>query len=139
MLYEFFIKNIFTFLIFFVSLLLIILIEINEYNKKKFCITSREAVNLINHNNALIIDFRNYEDFQKIHIINSINIPEDKINEKSNFLKKHKNTIMIIISYNDNNCIKIIKKLKTFQINNLTYIKKGIKLWEENKLPVIKK
>jgi rhodanese-related sulfurtransferase len=139
MLYEFFIKNIFTFLIFFVSLLLIILIEINEYNKKKFCITSREAVNLINHNNALIIDFRNYEDFQKIHIINSINIPEDKINEKSNFLKKYKNTIMIIISYNDNNCIKIIKKLKTFQINNLTYIKKGIKLWEENKLPVIKK
>lgn len=139
MITTFIFKNIYILLIALIIILLIISIEIKEYKYQKNGITPIEAIRLINNNNAIIIDFRKEEFFDKEHIINSINIPYSKLSEYKNYLTKYKKNIIIIIEDKKNNYKNILKTLNEHNCYNTAYIINGIDSWIKNNLPTYKK
>ena len=134
MIYNFIIKNMLLNFLLLIIILILVIIEINNYLQNKYSLNPEQIIDLINHKNAIIIDFREKILFDNLHIINSINIPES-----TNFidkLKKYKNKIIIIVHNNNKSSIKIINKIKKEKINEIFYIKNGINEWIKNDLPI---
>jgi rhodanese-related sulfurtransferase len=138
MIYNFIIKNIFIIIIIFIIILTLIIIEIKDYQYKKNGLTPQEAIKLFNNNNAIIIDLREENIFNKSYILNSINIPYNKINEYKNTIIRHKKNLIILIENKKNNK-EAINLLKSYGCNNITYIIDGIESWQKNDLPTYKK
>ncbi|MEC9248859.1 MAG: rhodanese-like domain-containing protein, partial [Pseudomonadota bacterium] len=52
-------------------------------------VTPFQAVNLMNQNNALVLDVRKNDDYKKGHIIGALNLPVRRIRESISDLQKH--------------------------------------------------
>lgn len=133
MLYNFLIKNLIISIILILSILILIIFEINEFIKSKNGITTETAIDLINHKNAIIIDVRPEIDFNTCHIANSINIPDHKIEKNKQILKKYKKKHIIIIHKNNTQAQKTVKNLM-IDLENVSYIKDGMDSWTKKHL-----
>jgi rhodanese-related sulfurtransferase len=138
MIYNFIIKNIFIITLILVIISILIVIEIKDYKYKKNGITPQEAIKLINNNNAIIIDLRDETLFKKCYILNSINIPHNKMHEYKSTIIKYKKNLLILIENKKNNT-EIKKILTNYGCNNIMYIINGIDSWVKNELPTYKK
>lgn len=138
MTYNFIIKNIFIIIALIIIIIFLIIIEVKDYKYKKNGLTPQEAIRLLNNNNAIIIDLREELLFNECYILNSINIPFNKINENKNILMRYKKNLVIIIENKKNNK-KAINTIKSYGCNNIMYIIDGIDSWIKNELPVYKK
>lgn len=139
MIYNFIIKNLAIIISILLTIILIIYIEIREYKYRKYGITPQDAIKIINNNNAVIFDFRDETVFKKCHIINSINIPYNKIDSHKNTLNKYKKHIIILIENKKNNHKLITATLNNYGYKNIMYMINGIDLWIKNNLPTYKK
>ncbi len=101
-------------------------------------LNAAEAVNLINRNHALVLDVRNDAEFAGGHIVDAKHIPLDKLAERLNELKKHKDKPILV------NCqrggrsaaaCEILRKAEFTQVHNL---QGGLEAWQIAKLPVVK-
>lgn len=137
MFYNFILKNLYIFLIIFILLLTLLLIEIYDIIESKNFINVSNALFLINENKAIILDLRSNSDYNKNHIINSINIPLEQLLNNINLLNKYKLKTIIIV-YDDYKKVKKeftnINKLNLYQIK---YFKLGLKEWVDNDMPTI--
>lgn len=138
MIYNFIIKNIFIIIIIAITILTLLIIEIKDYKYKKNGLTPHEAIKLLNNNNAIIIDLREESLFNKSYILNSINIPHNKINEFKNTIIRNKKNLIILIENKKNNK-DAIELLKNYGCNNIMYITDGIESWKKSDLPIYKK
>jgi len=139
MLYNFIIKNLTLSVILLTSITILIIFELNEFIQSKNSINPEKAIDLINHQNAIIIDIRNENEFKQCHVINSVNIPYNKLITYKNILKKYKKKIIIIMHNKNNLAQKAIKQLKNNELNEILYINDGINAWNKNNLPTNKK
>lgn len=138
MIYNFIIKNIFIIIAIIIIIIFLIIVEFKDYKYKKNGLTPQEAIRLLNNNNAIIIDLREEILFNECYILNSINVPSNKINENKNILMRYKKNLVILIE-NKKNDKKTIDKIKSYGCNNIMYIIDGIEAWIKNELPVYKK
>lgn len=89
-------------------------------------ISYNQAIELINLNNGILIDVQLKRDYEKKHLLGSINIPVEEINEKIKNIIKDKNQILIVY------CLKGIRSeaamdmLKRLGYNNVYNIQGGI-------------
>lgn len=138
MTYNFIIKNIFIITTILIVISILIIIELKDYKYKKNGLTPQEAIKLLNNNNAIIIDLREEHLFNRCYILNSINIPFNKISEHKNIIMRNKKNILILIENKKNN--KTATNLfKNYGCNNIMYIIDGIESWIKNDLPTYKK
>ena len=85
-----------------------------------------QAIEILRNYNAILIDVQTESDYGKKHMINSINIPVEDINQKINKVIKDKNKIIIVY------CLKGIRSaaaydmLKRLGYNNVYNIQNGI-------------
>ena len=135
MLYNFLIKNITISILLIIFMVILVLFELNELIQSKNSINSKRAVDLINHKNAKIIDFRTEDHFKQCHIIDSINIPYTNFKKYNNKIKRYKRKTIIIIHYKNRLAQNLIKELKILDINDAIYIKDGIEAWKKDNLP----
>jgi len=133
-LYYFFLNNIIISIGFICTIIILIIYEIMEYTYSKYSINPNIAINLINHKNGIILDFRDKKDFDRNYIVNSINI--QKQNDYEKIIEKYKKKIIIVIHKNNYNAYKIIKKYNNIKENRITYIYDGINAWIKTELPV---
>lgn len=138
MTYNFIIKNIFIIILTLIIISILIIIEIKDYIYKKNGITPHDTIKLINNNNAIIIDLRDEMLFNKCYILNSINIPHNKMHENKNIIIKNKKNLIILIENKKNNKTAI-NLLNSYGCNNVMYIIDGIDSWVKNELPTYKK
>ncbi len=138
MTYNFIIKNIFIIITIITIITFLIIIEIKDYKYKKNGLTPQEAIRLLNNNNAIIIDLREEFLFNNCYILNSINIPFNKINDNKNILLRYKKNLIILIENKKNNK-KALNMLKQYGCNNVMYIINGIDAWIKNELPTYKR
>src|SRR5262245_42687018 len=54
-----------------------------------------DAVRLINDKNALVVDVRPAGDFKRAHILNALNIPLARLQERAGELSKHKEQTLL--------------------------------------------
>ncbi|MBV1871073.1 MAG: rhodanese-like domain-containing protein [Gammaproteobacteria bacterium] len=118
---------------FFVLLSVFIRYEMSRGGKGVHC---QEAVNLINHENAIVLDVRPTKEFNKGHITDSINIPHNLLAERFVELDKYKEQPIILVCAQGHTTGASGQLLRKQGWENLYRLTGGITAWEEQRLPL---
>jgi rhodanese-related sulfurtransferase len=87
---------------------------------------------------VLVIDARNPEEYQEVHIPRAINLPEKKFDESTNLLPENKKATLVFYC-NGVKCGKskrAAKKAAELGYTNILVYKDGMPVWEEMNYPI---
>lgn len=101
-------------------------------------VTSMMATQLINRQDAVVIDIRESAVFRDGHIVNAKNFPVVDLDHQMEKLKAYRDRCVILV---DNNGLKVqaaALKLKTAGMVNVVILKGGMEAWAADSLPVVK-
>lgn len=125
-------------LIWFFLLISLVFVLLKESFSKIQIIANTQAIQLINKKNGVVIDLRLFKNFQKKHIINSINITQYQIqNEHLSSIKKYKRNPIILVSENGIEALNFAKSFVKFGFKYIFVLKDGIQGWSSDNLPLI--
>ena len=102
-------------------------------------ITAVQATEMINHQDAVVIDVRPPADYSKGHIINAINIPSSSLTSQLNQINKYKNKPIIINCRSGAQSSVARKQLIKEGFEDVHNLKGGILSWQSENLPVTTK
>lgn len=98
-----------------------------------------ESVNLINHEEAVILDVRENNEYHNGHILNSIHIPQGNLTNRITELEKYKNKPIIVgcrSGHRSGHACALLKKQGFETVYNL---KGGVMAWQNANLPLTRK
>lgn len=98
-----------------------------------------EATMLINREDALVVDVRETNEFQKGHIVNSVHMPLIYIKERINELEKHKDKPIIVACRSGHRSGQACSLLKKNGFEKVYNLRGGVMAWEGASLPLQKK
>jgi rhodanese-related sulfurtransferase len=101
-------------------------------------IPPNEAVIKINHEDAIVIDVREDNEFVEGHILDSIHIPLGSLNSRLQSLEKYRNRPIILSCRSGNRSGQAYRILKQRQFEKLFNLKGGVISWEHAGLPLTK-
>lgn len=99
-------------------------------------VTPNQAVNMMNKNNAVVIDVRPEKDFKKGHIIGSKNFPASRLPQMKGKLEKYKDSSVLVCCQSGNASADSAKKIRELGVVSAQTIKGGIFAWEQEGLPL---
>ena len=97
------------------------------------------ATDLINHQEAVVLDVRPAADYQKGHIINAINIPSNGFANQLNSLTKYKDRPIIVSCRSGSQSQAACHQLRKAGFENVFNLRGGILAWQNASLPVSRK
>lgn len=97
-----------------------------------------EAVRKMNHEKAIILDMRPVKDFAEGHILNSLNIPVEKLSEQQKELIKYKDRPLILCCRVGTDSMRAARFLKQQGFDQLYCLKGGLQSWHSANLPLIR-
>lgn len=136
MFYDFFLKNAIIFIAIFIVFFILFFLEFFYFRRLRNSINVFDLVRLVNHENAILLDFRIELDYKKGHILNSLNIPFNDIDKYVESIKKYKKKKIIVIFSSNYASLKVIKKLTKFVNNDLYFLDGGFSSWLKEDMPV---
>jgi len=95
-----------------------------------------EAVQLINHQNAVIVDVRSDKEYQEGHIVNSLHIPLGVLENRLSDLKDHKNDSLIVVCRSGTRSTSAANILKKQGFESVKNLHGGMLAWSSANLPV---
>ncbi len=90
-----------------------------------------QAVSLMNHEEAIVIDIRSRDLFKKGHIINAVNISAEDLKKSD----KYHNKNIILVCDNGQNSQNLSSQLKKQGFTQINVIKGGLSAWTQAELP----
>ena len=106
------------------------------YSQKDNKISPQFAVDLINHQHAVVIDIRSQELFADGHIIDSINLPFATAGDHYKKIQKYLKKPIILVGVNHKDLTKITTELTQQNFQQVLQLAGGIQEWVANGLPV---
>ena len=97
-----------------------------------------EAVRLINDREPVIVDLRPVADFKKGHLLNAINVPAAKLEERSTEFKDKSRPILLYCALGGSS-VEAAGKLKKLGFTEAYPIRGGLNGWMQSNLPVTAK
>ncbi len=101
-------------------------------------VTPQGAAILANRADGVFLDIRERKDFEKGHIVDAVNIPLAKLNERITELEKMKEKPIVVVCEMGHRAGEAIKLL---QANGFVHVVKmfgGMAEWHAQNLPVVK-
>jgi rhodanese-related sulfurtransferase len=98
-----------------------------------------EAVQLINHQDALLLDVREDSEYESGHIPNSKHIPAGRVGERLKELEKFKGKPVVVLCRSGNRSTAACSLLRKQGFADVRSLKGGIEAWQQASLPVKKK
>lgn len=98
-----------------------------------------EAISLINHENAVVLDVRLENEFKEGHILNSIHIPVGALQNQIKTLEKYKSAPIIVNCRTGNRANSACTLLRKQGFNNIYKLEGGILAWQNANMPLTKK
>lgn len=102
-------------------------------------ISPAQSTQMINRENAVILDVRENNEYSDGHIINSIHIPLSNLKTRMTELEKYKTQKVIILCRSGNRSSQACAKLKKAGFEQVFNLSGGVMAWENASLPLIKK
>jgi rhodanese-related sulfurtransferase len=102
-------------------------------------VTSSEATQLINREDAVVLDIREANDFKAGHIAGARSIPQSKLDSRLTELDKFKDKPIIVACKHGQSSGAALVKLKKAGFERAYKLKGGITQWQADGLPVVKK
>lgn len=118
-----------------VALLLLVL---NESRRGGQTVTSQQLTSLVNSQQAAVIDLRDPAEFRKGHIVDAINIPYAKIDERIGELEKLRERPLILVCKMGQFSSATGKKLLAKGFKQVYRLSGGIGDWQAMQLPLVK-
>ena len=97
------------------------------------------ATQMINHDNAVIVDVRGENEFHEGHIVNAIHVPADYVQEHLRKLEKYRDNPIILIGGTGQSSNKAGAQLKQQGFKDVCCLGGGISAWRDANLPLTKK
>lgn len=98
----------------------------------------QDATLLINHENAIVLDVREDNEYVQGHILNSMHIPLKMLSEKIGRLEKYRNRPIIASCMSGNRSSSACRTLKKNGFEKIHNLKGGIVAWQNANLPLSK-
>lgn len=100
-------------------------------------LTTHEVTQLMNREQAVVVDLRESGDYRAGHIVSSINLPYSKLIQDSSELAEHKDKLLVLVDKLGQHSGAAGRKLtkEGYQVRRLSG---GISEWLAQNLPVIK-
>lgn len=123
-----------------IFLVMLLALVINEYfiaASSSGNLNTTEALEWINHKEAVVLDIRSAQQFSEGHIIGSLNIPIEVFDKKMGLLEKFKDRDLIIVCNAGQTSQKMVSDLKAKGFKPLG-LSGGILAWRNAGLPLSK-
>lgn len=101
-------------------------------------VSPMEAVNLINRENAVIVDVRDAADFRAGHIVGAHGIPYADLKLRAAELDKHKSRPIIVVDRNGQGASKAAVVFRKRGLEDVRVLTGGIAAWLRAQFPVEK-
>jgi rhodanese-related sulfurtransferase len=98
----------------------------------------RELTNLINKQDAVVIDVRDPNAFARGHILGSINIPHTQMDTSIEKLEQYRGRPIVVVCANGQTSPQEGTKLRHKGFENVSFLSGGISAWKEDGLPLSK-
>ncbi|MDN3522903.1 rhodanese-like domain-containing protein [Halomonas ramblicola] len=102
-------------------------------------VTAGEATQLINREDAVVVDTREAGDFKAGHIAGARNIPQSRIDERLGELEKVKDKPIIVVCKHGQSSGATVAKLAKAGYPRVLKLRGGMMQWQTDGLPVVKK
>lgn len=101
-------------------------------------ISTLEVTQLMNQQNALVLDVRDAGAYQKGHMLNARNIPLAELAARAGELDKHKAKPLVVVCDNDGRSAKAAGALRKQGFEKVFTLGGGIPAWRQAGLPLEK-
>lgn len=98
-----------------------------------------EATQLLNHEDAVLLDVREPQEYQEGYLLNSIRIPLGTLADKAATLEKHRERPIIVVCRSGNRSAQAARLLKQQGYQTVYNLSGGLHAWRNANLPVSKK
>jgi len=102
-------------------------------------VLANEAVQLINHKNALVVDVRTEKEYREGHVMNALHIPLGMLDDRIQELQAYKNDVVVMVCRTGARSAQAATRLKKQGFTNVHNIGGGMLAWERVKLPTTTK
>lgn len=123
----------------FVAILTLLLIDLFGAKLKGYpSATPGEATQLINRENAVVLDIRQDNEFHAGHIVNAIHVPLGHLKDRKAELEKYKSRPIITVCRSGSRSGQACSQLKKAGFDNIYNLKGGMMAWQHASLPIDK-
>ena len=105
----------------------------------KTLVDPHQAVELINREEAVVVDVRPVADFSKGHIVNAINLPTSGSKKQINRLQKYQDRPIVVACRSGAQSAQACRELRRQGFGKVFNLRGGILAWENANLPVTRK
>lgn len=110
---------------------------LSESKRAGEAVTPQKLSQMVNQENALLLDIRDSSEFRAGHIVDSLNIPNTKMDDRKVELEKHKERPIIVICKMGQTASGVAKQLtedgyKVYRLSG------GISEWQASQMPLVK-
>ncbi|ATA26156.1 rhodanese-like domain-containing protein [Brenneria goodwinii] len=120
-------------------LVIVIVLTVKSKFSKVKEVVRGEAIQLINKEDAVIVDIRNRDDYRRGHIANAFNLlPNDIKNGSVGELEKHKAQPVIVVCANGMSSREAAANLLNAGFERVMVLKDGLAGWSGENLPLVR-
>lgn len=116
----------------------VLLLIFHESKRAGSTVTPQQLTNLINRQQAAVIDLRDQAEFRKGHIVDAINIPYAKLDERIEELEKLREKPIVLVCKLGQYSSAAGKQLLQKGFKQVYRLSGGIGEWQNAQLPLIK-
>lgn len=98
-------------------------------------VVPNEAIQLINHKDALVVDVRTDKEYQQGHVMNALHIPLGVLDDRLHELQAYKNSAVVMVCRSGARSGHAASKLKKQGFSDVHNMGGGMLAWERAKLP----
>ncbi len=102
-------------------------------------LSPQEAIRMINHEQATVLDVREPAEVKAGKILDSITIPLDKLGQQIDKLQKYKNSPVIVVCQSGSRSSRACGILRKHGFESVYNLQGGIMAWTSANLPLSKK
>ena len=116
----------------------ILLLVFHDSKRAGAAVTPQAAVNLMNQQDAVVVDLRDAKDFKAGHIVDAINIPYASVDQRMGELEAHKDKPLILVCKMGSHSSAVGKKLAGKGFTGVRRMSGGMMEWQGQQLPLVK-
>lgn len=132
---EFIGKNPILFIILAVIVGMIVWTELRRFTRGFKDLTPLQVVQMMNHDNALLLDVREDAELNQGRISGAKHIPLSVLKQRIEELRKYCDKPIIAFCRSGNRSVQACSMLKKHQFENVFHMKGGLLAWESAQLP----
>ncbi len=116
----------------------VLLLSFHESRRAGKALSPQQLTYLVNREEAVVVDLREAKDYKQGHIVDAVNIPFNKANERLSELERYRDRPMVLVCKMGHSSSALGKTLASKGFDKVHRLGGGMMEWENMQLPVVK-